>query len=258
MPSVSVITPLYNGADHIEACIASVAAQSFTDLEHIVIDNNSTDDGPERVAALCRIHPHLRLIYESQKGAGPARNAGIHAAQGRYIAFLDADDSWKPEKLERQIAAMKASGAVFSWTAYDIYKDDSFVRMQQAAETLTYDDLLAKRSTIGCLTAIYDSEILGKVFMNDLPMRQDFCLWLDILAAAERDHHAVIGLRQPLADYHVHANGLTSNKLKAARGQWTAYRSHVGLSRTRTLKLFASYVFHALAVRIRGGFVRSS
>lgn len=251
MPIVSVITPLYNGAAYIEDCIASVAAQEFTDLEHIVIDNNSTDDGPDRVRKLQEIYPHLKLLAETTKGAGPARNAGIRAAKGRYIAFLDADDRWKKDKLRLQISSMQEADAVFSWSGYDVIKDGAFSRTQIARPSIGYEDLLAKRAVIGCLTAVYDAEKIGKRYMNDLPMRQDFCLWLDILSDCEKEGWRCLGIPEPLALYHVHAGGMTSDKRKAARMQWKAYREHVGLSRIRAAWLFFSYAVHALRDRIK-------
>lgn len=250
MTTVSVITPLFNGSAHIEDCISSVADQNFSDLEHIVIDNNSTDDGPDRVRELQKAHPHLRLMSETTKGAGPARNAGIRAAKGRYIAFLDADDRWKSDKLAVQISAMQEADAAFSWTGYDVIKDGEFARVQSAPASVSYQDLLSKRATIGCLTVIYDAEKIGKRFMNDMPMRQDFCLWLDILSDCEKEGWRCLGLPESLALYQVHAGGMTADKRKAARMQWRAYRRHVGLSRFRTAELFTSYAFHALAARL--------
>lgn len=250
MPEASVITPLYNGADRIADCIESVARQSLADLEHIVIDNNSTDDGPERVRDLQKTHPRLQLLSESEIGPGPARNAGIRAATSRYIAFLDADDRWKPQKLEIQIDAMRRTGAVLSWTSYDVMKNGTFSRIQAARQSVSHDDILTKRATIGCLTAVYDSHVLGKLYMNSLPMRQDMCLWLDILKMAETQKLACIGVPVSLAVYNVHSNSLTADKKKAARMQWAAYRQHVGLSRLQASRIFAGYAVRAIRDRI--------
>jgi glycosyltransferase involved in cell wall biosynthesis len=251
LPKASVITPLYNGAAHIVHCIESVAAQTMTDLEHIVIDNNSTDDGPSIVRDLQDKYPHITLISETAPGPGPARNAGIRHASGRYIAFLDADDAWKPAKLSDQISAMQETGACFSWTTYDVIKDGAFARIQGTPSQARYADLLAKRVTIGCLTAVYDAELLGKMFMNDLPMRQDYCLWLDILSEAEARSLPVLGLPRSLAVYNVHDAGLTADKRKAARMQWRAYRDHVGLSRVQTARNFASYALRGVLARLK-------
>ena len=249
MPKVSVITPLYNGEDHIEACIDSVDNQTDRDLEHIIVNNNSTDNGPAIVRRLQETRPWIIFIDEPEKGAGPARNAAISIAQGRYVAFLDADDAWKPEKVEQQIGEMEKIGAGFSWTAYDIFKDGTFIRIQDALPRMSYDTLLSKRATIGCLTAIYDTHAFGKRYMNSLPMRQDFCLWLDLLKIAEAENIPCCGLNRSLAIYNAHSKGMTSDKKKAALMQWKAYRTHVGLSRFQSAMKFVSYAFHAIKVR---------
>ena len=250
MPDVSIVTPLYQAEATIADTLASVAAQTFSDYEHLVIDNGSTDGGPGIVRAAAHEDPRIHLLSQTAtQGPGPTRNAGIAAARGRFIAFLDADDLWTPDKLDRQIGAMTDSGAAFSWTAYRVLKDGTPSRIQDVRTHMTAADLLWKRGVIGCLTAVYDTQTLGTHFMNALPMRQDFCLWYDLLqACAERDL-PVLGLREPLALYRVHGSSLTADKRKAARLQWQAYRGHVGLGRLHTAALFGAYAARALAVR---------
>lgn len=252
MPRVSIITPLFNGGKFIEANLASVQAQTMGDYEHIVVDNSSFDDGPEKVTQAAKQDPRIRLLYNDKApGAGPTRNVGIQAAQGDLIAFLDCDDTWRPEKLALQTADMEARDLVFSWTAYGISTDSEHdTRIQHADPEISYEDLLAKRTVIGCLTAIYDAGRIGKRFMNHLPMRQDFCLWLDIIRHADSEGLFYGGLDEPLADYRVHQGGMTSNKLKAAHMQWRAYREHVGLDRIAAAQYFIDYARHAVMDRL--------
>ena len=250
MPTVSIITPLHNGAARIEECLASVQAQSFPDYEHLVIDNLSSDDGAARVRQAALKDPRIRMLTNAEsRGAGPTRNVGIMAARGRFIAFLDCDNFWKPEKLERQISFMCARGLAFSWTAYDIVTPDGvLIRTQVVKPNASRRDVLTKRAIIGCLTAIYDREILGRRLMNDLPMRQDFCLWIDILEEIERSGFAGAGLEESLAVYRT--GGMTSDKRKAARAQWTALRRNLGLGRVRASGLFAAYALRTIADRV--------
>mgnify|MGYP006274760961 CR=1 FL=1 len=251
MPSVSVITPLYNGASFIEDCIESVARQSFDDLEHIVIDNDSSDDGPDRVRALLESHPRLKLVHSKTPGAGPTRNVGIEEAQGRFIAFLDADDTWKPSKLKTQIERMRFYDQVFSWSGYDIWRDDACLRYQPVPIEASFRDIVTKRVVIGCLTAVYDCERLGKRFMNDMPLRQDFCLFADIARDAEGQGLPFGGINQSLANYRLHESNGSANKARAASMQWRAYRDHFGYSRLRSGLLFGGYAARALKSRLQ-------
>jgi teichuronic acid biosynthesis glycosyltransferase TuaG len=252
LPKVSIITPLYNGEHHIKTTLDSVAKQRFADFEHLVIDNGSTDRGPEIVRSAATDDPRIRLLANPDKpGAGPTRNAGIEAATGDIIAFLDADDSWHPDKLAHQVAFMEDNNLAFSWTSYSSHDDDGNpLRDIRADRHASYEDLLYKRTAIGCLTAAYDTRLLGKHFMNNLPMRQDFCLWLDILKKAEDEKLAVGGLDQVLAYYRVHSGGMTSNKFRAAKMQWRAYREHVKLGRVATTGCFLSYAVRGVAQRL--------
>ena len=253
MPKVSIVTPLYNGERHIKTTLDSVARQTLTDFEHLVIDNGSTDHGPEIVRAAAAGDPRIRLLTNPDKpGAGPTRNVGIEAATGDIITFLDADDSWHPDKLAHQVAFMEENNLAFSWTSYSSHDDDGNpLRDIHADRHASYDDLLCKRTAIGCLTAAFDTRFIGKQFMNDLPMRQDFCLWLDILKKAEDEKISVGGLDEVLAYYRVHNGGMTSNKFRAAKMQWRAYREHVKLGRLATTRCFLSYAIRGVTQRLK-------
>jgi teichuronic acid biosynthesis glycosyltransferase TuaG len=250
-PVVSVITPLYQGEKYIAECIRSVLAQGFGAIEHIIIDNNSTDKGPDIVREYMIDHPNIRLLSSTAPGAGPARNTGLEAANGKYIAFLDADDYWHHDKIKNQITKMQDRNAVFSWTAYTVINESGhIIRVQAAPDDITYRDHLFKKKTIGCLTVMFDRHFFGERRMNKLPMRQDFCLWLDLLKYAEAADGRLIGIEDPLAFYRVHRNGLTNNKKNAARYQWRAYREHAGLSIPSAALCFAAYFFNAIRDRL--------
>lgn len=250
-PVVSVITPLYQCEDHIEECIMSVVAQNAGRIEHIIIDNGSTDKGPEIVASLSRKYPHIKLLHCTTRGAGPARNMGIEQASGRYIAFLDADDVWAANKLSVQIERMKERKAGFSWTSYEVMnKEGTSYRMQKAKEHLTPLQHLMKIGTIGCLTAVYDQELLGKMFMNTMAKRQDFCLWYDILEKSRKQNVPVVGIPERLAFYRTHSDGISSNKGSAAQYQWKALREYVGLPGHQAIICFSSYALISIKDRL--------
>ena len=239
-PLVSVVTPVWNAAATLAATVASVRAQTLPDWELLLVDDASTDGSLGIARALAAGDPRIRVIArETNGGAAAARNAAIRAARGRLIAFLDADDRWYPEKLARQAGFMTAHGHAFAYSGYR--------RVDAAGRPLgtvrpparVSRDALLRGNVIGCLTAIYDTDALGKVEMPDLRRRQDYGLWLRLLRAVPYAY----ALPEPLADYRVAPASLSGGKLGAARATWALYREAEGLSRPRA----GWYLAHNLA-----------
>ena len=246
-PLVSVVTPVWNAAATLPATLASVRAQSLGDWEHILVDDASSDGSAGLIGAAARADPRVRVFSNAANaGAGAARNRAIREARGRYIAFLDADDRWHPEKLARQIGFMAAKGHAFAFTAYR--REDAAGRplgVVGAPARVTRAGLL-RRNVIGCLTAVYDTALLGKVEMPTIRRRQDYALWLRLLERVEAAH----GLPEVLADYRVAAASLSGNKLVAARDTWALYRGELGLSAPRAAWYFAQYAAHGALGRL--------
>lgn len=249
-PLVSVITPVWNAAATLDATIASVRAQSLPDWEMLLVDDGSTDASPARIAAAAAADPRIRGLSTGRNGgAGVARNLAIREGRGRYIAFLDADDRWRPEKLARQIGFMERGGHAFTFTGYA--REDASGRplgLVAAPARVTRDALL-RRNVIGCLTAVYDAAALGRVEMPEVRRRQDYALWLDLLSRVEAAH----GLPEVLADYRVARASLSGDKRVAARDTWTLYRRTLGLSAPRAAWYFAHYAVHGVLGRIGQG-----
>lgn len=222
---VSVIMPVYNAANTLKRSVRSVQAQDWADWELILIEDGSRDGSAEICASLVASDPRIRLVQQKgNTGAAAARNAGIRIARGRYIAFLDADDEWLPEKLSRQLSFMHARDASFSYTGF--WRQRGETRSQVTVpDTVDYPTLL-KGNVIGCLTAIYDRAALGTVEMPALRMRQDFALWLELLTRTDYAH----GLNEPLATHHALPNSLSARRGRALRATWKLYRTHLGLS----------------------------
>jgi glycosyltransferase involved in cell wall biosynthesis len=249
MPRVSVITPVWNAAGTLAQTVASVQDQSLTDWEMLLVDDGSTDGSRALADRLAAGDRRIKLLgWAENRGAAAARNAGIRAAAARHIAFLDADDLWRPEKLAVQLDYMDRTGAPFVFSGYR--------RMDAAGQPLgavraparvTHDELL-RSNVIGCLTAVYDSAHYGRVEMPDLHRRQDYGLWLRLLARGGAAH----GLDAELADYRVRARSLSGNKLTALAATWTLYREAAGLGRVRAGWYLAQNGARALGRR-RGG-----
>lgn len=238
--AVSIIMPSYNTARFLRATVQSVLAQTFADWELLVVDDHSTDNSMDILRDCASREPRMQLLALGQRlGPAGARNAAIAAARGSYFAFLDSDDLWLPQKLERQIAFMQEASSPLSFTAYHkIHEDDSLGGLVNVPSTVDYDALLYS-NCIGCSTAIYDAAHLGKTFFPDIARRQDHGLWLKILRKGHRAH----GLNDPLTLYRVRKQSVSSNKLVAAAYQWRLYRQVEGLSLRSTLLHFVGYAY---------------
>ncbi|MFD2370799.1 glycosyltransferase family 2 protein [Brevibacillus sp. GCM10020057] len=241
-PLVSVITPAYNAARFIRATIESVKSQTYPHWELILIDDCSRDETVDLIRQEFG-DPRIRLIeLTCNSGAAVARNTGIQAARGKYIAFLDSDDLWLPEKLERQVAFMQERDIAFSFTQYRIIGENGpgARHVVPIPEQIDYTGLL-KNTIIGCLTVMLDREKLGTVQMPNLRTRQDTALWLQIL----RQGHTAYGLQEVLAEYRKVDGSISSNKWKAAHQTWRLYRDIEGLNIARASWCFVHYGWNA-------------
>jgi len=247
-PLVSVVMPVWNAEATLGEAVASVRAQTLPDWELILVDDASTDGSPGLIARLAAAEPRIRPIRRATNGgAAAARNAAIAASRGRLVAFLDADDRWYPEKLARQVAHLRATGAGLVFSAYRRIDEDGRPLGRVGVPARVDRAGLLRGNVIGCLTAVYDSEVYGRAAMPMLRRRQDYGLWLALLAQGG----AAAGLDEVLADYRVRRGSLSSDRLAAAAATWRLYREAAGLSRRRA----AWYLAHNLARGLakRGG-----
>ena len=243
MPLVSIITPSYNSERYIAHTINSILFQSFQDWELLIIDDCSTDRTTEIVNEYCTDDPRINLISLSENsGAAVARNKGIEAATGRFIAFLDSDDAWLPHKLEQQLKFMQANNYSFTFTAYQkVNNNGEVIGELGVSKKLKYSDLL-KKCEIGCLTAMYDTKVLGKIYMPLIRKRQDLGLWLKILKKTKYAY----GLNKVLATYTVRNDSISSNKRSAATYTWKLYRQVESLPFYKSLYYFSHYAVNGI------------
>jgi len=229
-PVVSVVTPVWNAAATLAETVASVRAQTRGDWEMLVVDDGSRDGSGALARQLAGADARIRVLERGRNG-GPAaaRNDGIRAARGRYLAFLDADDLWRPEKLAVQIGYMEATGAPFSFAAIERIDEGGRPLGRVAVPARVDYARLLRGNVIPCQTAAFDRAHYGAVEMPDLPRRQDYGLWLTLLARGGAAH----GIQQVLADWRMRPGSLSANKFLAAGGTWRVYREVAGLGRAR-------------------------
>lgn len=209
---VSIITPVYNASRFLELTAESVFNQTFEDWEWVLVDDCSSDTSWEILEKLANRDPRVRIFLNKQNlKSGKTRNFAIEQAQGRFIAFLDADDIWHKDKLAWQIAFMTDNNYHFSHTSYGYLDEDGnkIKSTLHVSKCVDYEHLL-KRTEISCLTAVYDAEKIGKHYMSEHARKQDYALWLSILKSGTKSY----GLDKELAYYRQVKNSATSKKYK--------------------------------------------
>lgn len=238
---MSVIMPSYNAEKTIAHSIDSVLTQSYTNWELLITDDKSSDNTVTIINDYVAKDSRIKLFKNDQNlGAGGSRNRSIKESKGRYIAFLDSDDLWLEHKLVVQIDYMQKNNIALSYSWYQKFGDEGDGGVVKPKLTITYQQLLYS-NIIGCLTAVYDTELLGKRYMPLIRKRQDMGLWLNIL----KDVDMAYGVPEILAKYRVDS-GMTQNKFKILKWQWNFYREVVQLSVIKTLFYFVFYCFSGL------------
>lgn len=230
---VSIITPTYNCGRFIAETIATAQAQTYTNWEMIIVDDCSTDDTKQVVDAIAaedpRIHYHC---LEQNSGAAVARTRAMELAQGEYMAFLDSDDLWMPEKLERQLAFMKDNGYAFSCTAYEQI-DEQSRSLDRVIHTVTKTDYnrLLLDCPVGNSTVMYHVAAMGKFQVPNIRKRNDDALWLQML----KKEKYIWGMDEVLMRYRIRSNSISSNKLAVVKYHWILYRDIEHLSIPRSI-----------------------
>lgn len=251
VPCVSVIIPTFNSADFIEETMMSVLAQSMPDLELIVVDDCSQDETLREVDRIASSDRRVRVLRQIENlGVANARNRGLDEARGRYVAFLDSDDCWLPEKLEMQLSFMAEQNAAVSITSYETIEENgdhrNFVIVPQR---MNYNQFLRNPIT-STLSIVIDTNMVAHelLWMPDLRRGQDTATWLQILRAG----HILHGLEEPLAKYRRRSGSLSSSKLQAVKRTWHTYRHVERLEAPLALGFLLSQLYNATRRRRPG------
>ena len=242
---VSIIMPAHNAEKTIKESIESVLCQSYSNWELIVVLDNCNDNTRPIVQNINDLRINLLSTQNNQSGAAGARNLGIRAANGQYIAFLDSDDIWLPNKLQKQIGFMKStSDCYLSYTDYYVFKDSKpKLKVFKAKSEATYSKII-KSNYIGCSTVVYDATINGKIFMPEAATkREDFAAWLYCLRTFPG---RVLNVGEPLMKYGIYEKSVSRNKFKMLKPHWNVLRNVEKLSFFKSLYFIAIGVLNKL------------
>jgi teichuronic acid biosynthesis glycosyltransferase TuaG len=246
---VSIVMPAYDSAAYIGQAIASVQAQSHAHWELVVVDDQSQDDTAAIVRDSAARDSRITLLQSpSNAGSAAARNLGVRRCAGRFLAFLDADDLWLPQKLERQLGFLRGCGAGLSFTAYRKFSAAGPGGIIAAPASITWAGLL-KGNRIGCSTVLLDASAFATpiLFPTGLGRQEDYALWLSLL----RDGGTARGLDEPLTHYRVHESSKSARKLLSVAAQWRVYREFERLSPVRALWYLVHYAVRGLVKSLR-------
>ena len=240
---VSIIVPMYNAEKFIGKTIKSVLSQTYENWEMLIMNDVSTDNSLAVVNEYAKKDDRIKVLNtEKNMGVVKGRNHLIDLANGKYIAFLDADDYWHSQKLEKQIQFMKEKNAGISCTEYTRVKENGEkINEVVIKPEISYTDML-KNNYLGCLTVMYDVEKVGKRYFKELEKNEDYVLWLEIV----KDVKTIFGLKENLAYYRVLDNSRSSNKAKTAKVRWEIYRKVEKLPFLKSVYYFLHYAVRAV------------
>lgn len=238
---VSIITPAYNCEKYIAEAIESVIGQTYKNWEMIITNDCSTDRTAKIVGEYAKQDSRIKLLnLKVNSGVAVARNISIKNAKGQYIAFLDSDDYWLEQKLEKQLHFMKSSNCGFSFTGYRQVVNKLVEPRTIAPPSILNYKAALKGNPIGCLTVILDKSLVGDFHMEAVK-HEDYALWLKILK-----NNIGYGLKDDLARYRKAEASISANKKQSAIWTWNIYRNVEKLSIVRSSWYLVHYIFKGL------------
>lgn len=219
---VSIIMPLYNSANYVIKTIEGIINQTYSNWELLITDDCSTDNSIEIIEEYVRKDSRIKLQkLEVNSGAGVCRNKSIEVAKGRYIAFCDSDDVWMPHKLEKQLQFMEEKQSALVYSSYMLMDEIGAEKGIVVCPSRLNFNSLKRDNEIGCLTAMYDSKRVGKMYMSSIRKRQDWGLWLEILAKCK----VAYGIKEPLAYYRIRSGSISRKKIDLVKHNINVYRT---------------------------------
>lgn len=241
--------PAYNAVGTISIAIDSIISQTYRNWELLIIDDCSIDRTCDVIQQYLIRESRIKLIKIHQNhGVANARNVGLNNVKGDYVAFLDSDDYWHPNKLEKQILYFNQYGVDLVFSEYYRFNESGIIKkIFIPKKTIQFKDLL-KGNCIGNLTGIYDFKKHGEIRQKKVGA-EDYLFWLEVFS---KPGVKGVGVPEPLAYYRVSENGdsLSANKFRAGKWTWEIYFSHLNLSFFKSLFYFMLYVYRAFKNRV--------
>ncbi len=240
----TIIMPSYNSEKYISNTIQSVLNQTFRNFELIIIDDESVDSSPKIIEKFAKSDERIIFLKNKKNlGVSVTRNIGLKQSRGRYIAFIDSDDEWFQEKLEKQINILESmKNVALVYSSYQIIdENDGVVKEKLVPKNVTFDNLL--KENFICLSSIcFDRRVLKDNFMSAKYFHEDFCFLLNGL----RNNCIYYGISQVLTKYRVSRYGRSHNKKNAAFYRWLIYRKFLNLNLVESAYYFIWYFINGI------------
>ena len=247
MPLVSIITATYNSENEILETYESIKNQTISDFEWLVTDDCSSDKTVFLLEGISKQDHRVKIyVNKYNMGAAAARNNSIKNASGEFLAFIDSDDLWIINKLEKQIEFMDANNSSFSFTAYRLIDSNgnalNKVVDSKLRNSISYEDMLLKKATLGCSTVMLRKDDFDDIEMPNIRTGQDYALWLILLKSGVKADP----INNILTEYRILPGSISRNKIKKACRQWEIYRKLERLSMVKSLYCFCFYAWRAI------------
>lgn len=244
---VSIIMPSYNTAGYISETIESVIKQTYANWELIIVDDCSTDNTDEVVKPFLTDKRIKYLKNEKNSGAAVSRNYALREAKGKWIAFLDSDDLWLPEKLEKQIAFMEKNGYKFTYTDYKIKLNGKWLPYIFTGPNIVNKRKMYDYCYFSTITVMYDRDFVGLIQIAPLKKNNDYAMWLKIIKKAD-----CYRFPECLSSYIKHDNSISSgSKIKLIKHHYIMFRLSENKTVISSVVLTARNLFWGVIKKIK-------
>lgn len=241
---VSVIIPVFNADKYLERALNSALEQTYRNIEIVLVDDRSTDNSVQIIERFMKDHSNIIYYLQPKNmGAGHARNKALELAKGQYVAFLDADDVWKSEKIEKQVRLLKEKNGAFCFTAIEMIDgDDNLIKEKREVKPEIDYKFLLSNTMIPTSGVLVDRLVKGDFRMHLRRGGQDYATWLSLL----RDGTKAYGIDEALVRYRIDGASLSSNKLKSVKQIWEIQTQDENIKYIRVVKNIIVWVFNSV------------